>query len=137
MSNAIVEIFTEEIPATLQKQIAQNYHSFVVKKLKDSGILLTELDIFIGITLNRLVVKMKNIDITDIQIGDFISTTLKEFSIFFPRNMLYPQSSVKWIRPIRNIFACIDNTVLLGDFFGIEASNGIYIDKFTFILPIR
>lgn len=133
MSNAIVEIFTEEIPATLQKQIAQNYHSFVVKKLKDSGILLTELDIFIGITLNRLVVKMKNIDITDIQIGDFISTTLKEFSIFFPRNMLYPQSSVKWIRPIRNIFACIDNTVLLGDFFGIEASNGIYIDKFTFI----
>ena len=78
MSNAIVEIFTEEIPATLQKQIAQNYHSFVVKKLKDSGILLTELDIFIGITLNRLVVKMKNIDITDIQIGDFISTTLKE-----------------------------------------------------------
>ena len=133
MSNVIVEIFTEEIPATLQKQIAQNYRSFAINKLKENNVKNADLNIFIGITLNRLVLKIKDIDIMKEQMLEFISTTLKEFSAYFPRNMLYPQSSVKWIRPIRSIFACIDNEVLLGDFFGIRANDGVYIDKFTFI----
>lgn len=133
MSNVIVEIFTEEIPATLQKQIAQNYRSFAINKLKENNVKNADLNIFIGITLNRLVLKIKDIDIMKEQMLEFISTTLKEFSAYFPRNMLYPQSSVKWIRPIRSIFACIDDEVLLGDFFGIRANDGVYIDKFTFI----
>ena len=133
MSNVIVEIFTEEIPATLQKQIAQNYRSFAINKLKENNVKNADLNIFIGITLNRLVLKIKDIDIMKEQMLEFISTTLKEFSAYFPRNMLYPQSSVKWIRPIRSIFACIDDEVLLGDFFGIRANDGVYIDKFTFV----
>ncbi|MBQ7552583.1 MAG: glycine--tRNA ligase subunit beta [Rickettsiales bacterium] len=133
MSDAVFEIFTEEIPATLQRQIAQNYRSFVIKKLKENNVNIVDLNIFIGITLNRLVLKLNNADISKEKMLEFINTTLQEFSTYFPRNMLYPQSSLKWIRPIRSIFACIDNEVLSGEFFGICANNGIYIDKFTFV----
>ena len=133
MSDAVFEIFTEEIPATLQRQIAQNYRSFVIKKLKENNFNIVDLNIFIGITLNRLVLKLNNADISKEKMLKFINTTLQEFSTYFPRNMLYPQSSLKWIRPIRSIFACIDNEVLSGEFFGICANNGIYIDKFTFV----
>ena len=133
MSDAVFEIFTEEMPATLQRQIAQNYRSFVIKKLKENNIEIVDVNIFIGITLNRLVLKINDVDITKDQILEVVYITLKEFSSFFPRNMLYPQSSVKWIRPVRSIFACIDNDVLSGEFFGICANNGIYIDKFTFV----
>ena len=133
MSDAVFEIFTEEIPATLQRQIAQNYRSFAIKKLKENSVNIVDLNIFIGITLNRLVLKLNNADISKEKMLEFINTTLQEFSTYFPRNMLYPQSSLKWIRPIRSIFACVDNEVLSGEFFGICANNGIYIDKFTFV----
>lgn len=133
MNDSVFEIFTEEIPATLQRQIAQNYRSFVIKKLKENNIEITDSDIFIGITLNRLVLKINDISITKEQMLELVSITLKEFSSFFPRNMLYPQSSVKWIRPVRGIFVCIDDEVLSGDFFGLCANSGIYVDKFTFV----
>lgn len=133
MSDAVFEIFTEEIPATLQRQIAQNYRSFAIKKLKENNVNIVDLNIFIGITLNRLVLKLNNADISKEKMLEFINTTLQEFSTYFPRNMLYPQSSLKWIRPVRSIFACIDNEVLSGEFFGICANNGIYVDKFTFV----
>ena len=133
MSDAVFEIFTEEIPATLQRQIAQNYRSFAIKKLKENNVNIVDLNIFIGITLNRLVLKLNNADVSKEKMLEFINTTLQEFSTYFPRNMLYPQSSLKWIRPIRSIFACIDNEVLSGEFFGICANNGIDIDKFTFV----
>ena len=133
MSDAVFEIFTEEIPATLQRQIAQNYRSFTIKKLKENNVNIVDLNIFIGITLNRLVLKLNNADISKEKMLEFLDMALQEFSTYFPRNMLYPQSSLKWIRPIRSIFACIDNEVLSGEFFGIYANNGIYIDKFTFV----
>ena len=132
MSNCIFEIFSEEIPATLQKKIYNDYKIFTEKELRKLSVSLNKNDIKIGITLNRIVLILNNCEISKQQLTDFITTTLKDFSHYFPRTMCYPQSSVRWIRPIRNIFACIDNNILNGEFFGIKTNNGTFIQKFLF-----
>ena len=133
MSNAIFEIFSEELPATLQKKIAADYKQFAEKELKTLGITVKSENIFVGITLNRLVLKLENTDITHEQFANFIDKTLKDFSKMFPRTMCYPQLEVRWLRPIRGLFACIDNQVLSGKFYGIELTNGTQINKFDFV----
>ena len=132
MSNCIFEIFSEEIPATLQKKIYNDYKIFTEKELRKLSVSLNKNDIKIGITLNRIVLILNNCEISKQQLTDFITTTLKDFSHYFPRTMCYPQSSVRWIRPIRNIFACIDNNILNDEFFGIKTNNGTFIQKFLF-----
>ncbi len=133
MSNAIFEIFSEELPATLQKKIAADYKQFAEKELKVLGITLKSENIFVGITLNRLVLKLENTEINQQQLLDFIDKTLKDFSKTFPRTMCYPQLEVRWLRPIRGLFACIDTQVLSGKFYGIELINGTHINKFDFV----
>lgn len=133
MQNAIFEIFSEELPATLQKKIATDYKQFAEKELKTLGISIKSENIFVGITLNRLVLKLENAEITKQQLLDFIDKTLKDFSKTFPRTMCYPQLEVRWLRPIRGLFACINNQVLSGKFYGIELTNGTYINKFDFV----
>ena len=133
MQNAIFEIFSEELPATLQKKIAADYKQFAEKELKTLGITVKSENIFVGITLNRLVLKLENTEISQEQLLDFIDKTLKDFSKTFPRTMCYPQLEVRWLRPIRWLFACIDNQVLSGKFCGIELTNGTHINKFDFV----
>lgn len=133
MQNAIFEIFSEELPATLQKKIAADYKQFAEKELKTLGISIKSENIFVGITINRLVLKLENAEITKQQLLDFIDKTLKDFSKTFPRTMCYPQLEVRWLRPIRGLFACIDDQVLSGKFYGIELTNGTCINKFDFV----
>ena len=133
MSNAIFEIFSEELPATLQKKIAADYKQFAEKELKTLGITVKSENIFVGITLNRLVLKLENTEINQQQLIDFIDKTLKDFSKTFPRTMCYPQLEVRWLRPIRGLFACIDTQVLSGKFYDIELTNGTHINKFDFV----
>lgn len=133
MSNAIFEIFSEELPATLQKKITLDYKQFAEKELKELKVGTKSENIFVGITLNRLVLKLENVEITEAQLLDFIDKTLKDFSKTFPRTMCYPQLEVRWLRPIRGLFACIDNQVLSGKYYGLELKNGTYINKFDFI----
>lgn len=133
MSNAIFEIFSEELPATLQKKIALDYNQFAEKELKELQVVAKNENIFVGITLNRLVLKLENVDITEAQLLDFIDKTIKDFSKTFPRTMCYPQLEVRWLRPIRGLFACIDKKVLNGKFYGLELKNGTYINKFDFV----
>ena len=133
MSNAIFEIFSEELPATLQKKIALDYKQFAEKELKELKVGAKSGNIFVGITLNRLVLKLENVEINEAQLLDFIDKTLKDFSKNFPRTMCYPQLEVRWLRPIRCIFACIDDKVLSGKYYGLELKNGTYINKFDFV----
>ena len=133
MSNAIFEIFSEELPATLQKKIAIDYKQFAEKELKELKVSGKSENIFVGITLNRLVLKLENVEITEAQLLDFVDKTLKDFSKTFPRTMCYPQLEVRWLRPIRGLFACIDDKVLSGKLYGIELKNGTYINKFDFV----
>ena len=133
MSNVIFEIFSEELPATLQKKIAIDYKQFAEKELKELKVEIKSENVFVGITLNRLVLKLENVEITEQQLKDFIDKTLKDFSKTFPRTMCYPQLEVRWLRPIRGLFACIDNQVLSGNFYGLELKNGTYINKFDFV----
>ena len=132
MSNFVFEIFSEELPATLQKKIVADFDDFSKKELKKLDIKFSDNDVFTGITLNRLVLEVKNCEISKQQLVEFIKTTLKDFSKTFPRTMCYPQLDVRWLRPIRNIFACIDNQVVSEKFFGIETKNGTFINKFDF-----
>ena len=132
MSNVVFEIFSEELPATLQKKIVADFSDFSKKELKKLGIKFSDNDVFTGITLNRLVLEVKNCEISKSQLTEFINTVLKEFSKTFPRTMCYPQLELRWLRPIRNIFACIDNQVLSEKFFGIETKNGTFVNKFDF-----
>ena len=133
MSNAIFEIFSEELPATLQKKIALDYKQFAEKELKELKVGTKSDNIFVGITLNRLVLKLENVEINEAQLLDFIDKTLKDFSKTFPRTMCYPQLEVRWLRPIRGLFACIDSQVLSGKFYGLELKNWTYINKFDFV----
>lgn len=133
MSNAIFEIFSEELPATLQKKIAVDYKQFAEKELKILGITVKSENIFVGITLNRLVLKLENAKISQEQLLNFVDKTLKDFSKAFLRTMCYPQLEVRWLRPIRGLFACVDNQVLSGKFYGIELTNGTHINKFDFV----
>ena len=126
------EIFSEELPATLQKKIVADFNDFSKRELKKLDIKFSDNDVFTGITLNRLVLEVKNCEISQKQLVEFIKTTLKDFSKTFPRTMCYPQLDVRWLRPIRNIFACIDNKVVSENFFGIETKNGTFINKFDF-----
>ena len=132
MSNFVFEIFSEELPATLQKKIVADFSDFSKKELKKLGIKFSDNGVFIGITLNRLVLEVQNCEISKQQLMEFINTTLKEFSKTFPRTMYYPQVEIRWLRPIRNIFACINDQVISENFFGIEAKNGTFINKFDF-----
>ena len=133
MSNVIFEIFSEELPATLQKKIAIDYKQFTEKELKELKVEIKSENVFVGITLNRLVLKLENVEITEQQLKDFIDKSLKDFSKTFPRTMCYPQLEVRWLRPIRGLFACIDDEVLSEKFYGIELKNGTYINKFDFV----
>lgn len=134
MANVIFEIFSEEIPATLQKNILADYSNFINKELKVLKInIKNTANVVIGITLNRIVLGLKEIDMTKTQAIDLVNSVLKDFSKFFPRTMCFPQMSIRWIRPIRNIFVCIDNEVITDNFYGIHAKNGIFINKFDFV----
>ena len=132
MSEIIFEIFSEELPATLQKKIAFDYEIFAKNELKKVGVIDAS-NLFVGITLNRLVLYVKNCTISDEQLKKFVNLTLKEFSKTFPRTMNYPQLEVRWIRPIRSIFACIDDNVIIDDFCGIKSKNGTFLEKFNFV----
>ena len=132
MSDFVFEIFSEELPATLQKKIAFDYKIFAGNELKKNGVNGVS-DLFVGITLNRLVLYVKNCIISDEQLKKFINSTLKGFSKTFPRTMNYPQLEVRWIRPIRSIFACIDDNVIIDDFCGIKSKNGTFLEKFNFV----
>jgi len=132
MSKFIFEIFSEELPATLQKKILLDYKQFCEKELALLNIKFDKDSLFIGITLNRMVLKIDNCNINEQQAKDFIEKTIKDFSKTFPRTMCYPQLEVRWIRPIRSLFACIDNNVLKGNFYGIEFIDGTYTQKFDF-----
>ena len=131
MANAIFEIFSEELPATLQKKIMIDYKQFAEQQLKTLNTNIKPENISIGITLNRLVLKLENIDINQEQLLKFIDITLSDFSKTFPRTMCYPQLTIRWLRPIRGLFACIDNNVLTGKFYGLELTDHTYIDKFN------
>ena len=131
MSNAIFEIFSEELPATLQKKIMIDYKQFAEQQLKTLNTNIKHENISIGITLNRLVLKVENIDINQEQLLKFIDITLSDFSKTFPRTMCYPQLTIRWLRPIRGLFACIDDNVLTGKFYGLELTDHTYIDKFN------
>ena len=131
MSKVVFEIFSEELPATLQKRIIYDFENFSKKELKRAGIEFDVGNVFVGITLNRLVIKVDDCKIAKEQLRKFVDTTLKEFSNFFPRTMNYPQLQVVWIRPIRNIFACIDDDVLIDNVYGIKTKNCVYVDKFS------
>lgn len=132
MSDFVFEIFSEELPATLQKKIASDYKIFAKNELKKNGVNDVN-DLLIGITLNRLVLIGKGCAISDEQLKKFINSTLKGFSKTFPRTMNYPQLEVRWIRPIRSIFACIDGNVVIDDFCGIKSKNGTFLEKFNFV----
>lgn len=132
MSNVVFEIFSEELPATLQKKIVADFSYFSKKELKKLDIKFSDNDVFTGITLNRLVLEVKNCEISQQQLVELIKTTLKDFSKTFPRTMCYPQLELRWLRPIRNIFACIDDKVISENFFGIETKNGTFINKFDY-----
>ena len=132
MSRFVFEIFSEEIPATLQKKISIDYKQFIEKEFKTLNIQCKNEEIFIGITLNRLVLKCNNCDITKEQANELVKNTLKDFSKTFPRTMCYPQLEVRWLRPIRSLFVCIDDSVLQGSIFGVEFQNGTYTQKFDF-----
>lgn len=133
MAKMVFEIFTEELPATLQKKIVADFDNFIRQELKKNDFMGNHYNncfIFTGITINRLVCKIENCDIIKEQLKKIINTTLKEFSKTFPRTMHYPQLQLSWIRPIRNIFACIDNDVLNEEFYGIKTTNFVYVNKF-------
>ena len=132
MSNLLFEIFSEEIPATLQSDIVVSYKSFIIQTFKKFDF-VAEGDLFVWITQNRFVVFAKKCNLDEIKTKDFVLYVLKEFSKTFPRTMCYPQMEIRWIRPIRSIFVCIDGNVVEGDFFGIHAKNGTYLDKFNFV----
>lgn len=131
MSSAIFEIFSEELPATLQKMISKNYRDFVIKEFKKLNIETDTENITIGITPYRLILIIDNSNISEDKLVEFISITLKDFSKYFPRTMCYPQLSVRWLRPIRGIFACVDDKIIEMDFFGIKSSNFTFINKFN------
>lgn len=131
MSNAIFEIFSEEIPATLQKAIIKDYRDFIIKELPKLNIKTNIEDIIVGITPYRLILIIKNSNIDNNKLTKLISITLQDFSKFFPRTMCYPQLSVRWLRPIRAIFACIDSQVIKMDFFGIYSDNFTFVNKFN------
>ncbi len=130
MSNAIFEIFSEEMPATLQKSIVVDYRAFVIKEFNKLNIKANEKDIIIGITPYRLVLIIKNSNIDNDNLITFILDALQDFSKYFPRTMCYPQLAVRWLRPIRALFACVDNNIIKMDFFGIKSSNFTFINKF-------
>ena len=102
MKECVFEIFSEEIPATLQKKLSESYKNFVEQSIKQENIKYDSLAI--GITINRFVVKIKNTNISQENLTNLVNKILLEFVHHFPRTMLYPQSTLKWIRPIRNIF---------------------------------
>ena len=133
MSNIVFEIFTEELPATLQKSIQSNYKQFIENELKTSNLQTSNGNIFIGITLNRIVLNIKNYQIDEEHFRKIVLRILSDFSKNFPRTMYYPQFELKWIRPIRNLFICVNNKIIIDNFYGITSSNGTFIKKFDFV----
>ena len=131
MSKFVLEFFSEELPATLQKKIVSDYKVFTENELKKNDAKNIN-NLCFCITLNRLIVYSENFDINIQQLKDFIFLTLKEFSKTFQRTMNYPQLDVRWIRPIRSIFACVDDNVIIDNFYGILSKNGIYVNKFDY-----
>ncbi len=132
MANAVFEIFTEELPATLQKTIASDYLTFSKKALGVLQININDDDVVVGITPNRMVLKLTNCDIDTKKLQQLAEEILKNFSKNFPRTMNYPQMTIRWLRPIRSLFLCIDDEVIQGEFFGLQTNGGTYIDKFEF-----
>ena len=136
MSKIILEIFTEELPATLQKKIILDFDNFIRQELKKHDFMGNNYNncfIFTGITINRIVCKIDNCEITKEQLKKIIDITLKDFLKTFPRTMNYPQSKIPWIRPIRNIFACVDSEILKEEFYSIKTTNLVYVNKFDAI----
>ena len=132
MANAVFEIFNEELPATLQKTIANDYSDFAKKVLRDLQIDIKDSDIAVGITPSRTVLKLLDCNIDAEKLKQLAEQVLKNFSKTFPRTMIYPQLSVKWLRPIRSLFLCVDNDIIEAVFFGLQTNNGTYINKFEF-----
>ena len=92
MAKIIFEIFSEELPATLQKKIILDFDAFIKNELKKNDFMGNHCNnciIFTGITLNRLVCKINGADILTDQLKKLIDKTLKEFSKTFPRTMNY------------------------------------------------
>ena len=80
MANAVFEIFNEELPATLQKTIANDYFNFAKKVLRDLQIDIKDSDIAVGITPSRMVLKLLDCNIDAEKLKQFAEQTLKNFS---------------------------------------------------------
>ena len=132
MSSLIFEIFSEEMPASLQSDIVFQYILFVKNNLDKIDIKNIG-EAFVGITPNRLILSIDNCECDAKRLENFAVLTLTEFAKTFPRTMCYPQLEVRWIRPIRNILLCVDNEIVKADLCGIKTTNGTFVNKFDFV----
>jgi len=119
----ILEIFSEELPARMQSRARTSLAETAKKEFKSAGIDFESLNTFVS--ARRLTLIMQISAEPKEKLDDIVKRTLerilKEFS--WPKSMRWDDSSVKWVRPIRNLLCVLDGKTIPIKYGNVVANN--------------
>jgi glycyl-tRNA synthetase beta chain len=136
MKNTVfLEIFSEEIPYKTQIKLEKKVLQFFVDAFAKDGITIKDDQVKYYITQFRITIYIKDIisNITDHKVVEYV----RNFMIYLSNEVMnpamkWPSSEIKWVRPIRNIIIRNEYHNIIENFFGINSTNQVYINKFEY-----
>ena len=111
MSELLVEVLSEEIPARMQKGAQEQLEQKLVRALTKVGYRFNDSDVKAYVTSRRLVFVAKNLIATPErspgpQLRKEIYEGMRAFR--WPKSMRWPGAESRWVRPIRSLVCLLD-----------------------------
>jgi glycyl-tRNA synthetase beta subunit len=122
--NSLLEIFSEEIPAPLQDKILKTTNEKLETLLKNSHAAGWKT----FISSHRLIIIVKS-DLENEVLYKILCNILLAIQKTFTKTMQWPQSQIRWIRPIRNILFIHNDVIEYREFLSIKSSAKVIVDK--------
>lgn len=131
MSKLLFEIFSEEIPATLQSEALKKFNSIVSDVTLKANLSSSECKTFISPW--RMILTISDLNADSKIVIELLEKIMLNMQSFWPRTIMWPGSLFKWIRPIRSLLLIHNDTILSGSLHGISLRNKVFIDKANYV----
>lgn len=122
MSELVIEILCEEIPARMQN--AKQIHDTFIDVMKECELYVQQ-DVRLCVSPTRLLF------ITECETSANVTTLIQNFitQMRWPKSMRWDSSNISWVRPIRNICCIFDGETVAGSVADIQFTNISYGHK--------
>ncbi len=134
MYEFLLEIFSEEMPALVQKNAATSFKASFKSKLEKFAFQYKELSVFYGPRRMSFYIEdidNKNTDYESIKLNliEIIKSVLSGYS--WTKSLNWDDTDLKWGRPIRNMSCIFNGDILKFSYYNLKSNNYSYGHRST------